>query len=139
MKIYQLLILGGVVAMSLLLSCQNGPLILADQGRSDYVIVVSSDATENERHAANEFSRLLALSSGVTLPVVLDTESDGRHEILIGASSHTDIDTTQLAEDGFTIRTEGRRLLVAKIKEHYTEFILSLINILDIVVFHPRY
>ena len=106
--------------MSLLLSCQNGPLILADQGRSDYVIVVSSDATESERHAANEFSRLLALSSGVTLPVVLDTESDGRHEILIGASSHTDIDTTQLAEDGFTIRTEGRRLSIVGGKDKGT-------------------
>ena len=120
MKIYQLLILGGVVAMSLLLSCQNGPLILADQGRSDYVIVVSSDATENERHAANEVSRLLALSSGVTLPVVLDTESGGRYEILIGASSHTDIDTTQLAEDGFTIRTEGRRLSIVGGKDKGT-------------------
>lgn len=80
------LIVGGVAVMSLLLSCQKGPLILADQGQSEYVIVVSPKATESEQHAAREFSRLLALSSGVTLPVVLDTEAGRRHEILIGAS-----------------------------------------------------
>ena len=120
MNIFQYLIIGGVAALSLLLSCQNGPLLLADQGRSDYVIVVSPDATESERHAASEFSRLLALSSKVTLPVVLDTESDGRHEILIGVSSHTDIDTTLLAEDGFTIRTVGRRLAIVGGKEKGT-------------------
>lgn len=98
--------------MSLLFSCQEGPLLLADQGQSDYVIVVSPEATESEQHAAREFSRLLTLSSGVTLPVVLDTESSRRHEIRIGASSRTDMDTTLLAEDGFTIRTEGARLAI---------------------------
>lgn len=112
MKLSQYFILGGVATMSLLFSCQEGPLLLADQGQSDYVIVVSPEATESEQHAAREFSRLLTLSSGVTLPVVLDTESSRRHEIRIGASSRTDMDTTLLAEDGFTIRTEGARLAI---------------------------
>lgn len=112
MKLSQYFILGGVAAMSLLFSCQEGPLLLADRGQSDYVIVVSPEATESEQHAAREFSRLLALSSGVTLPVVLDTESSRRHEIRIGASSRTDMDTTLLAEDGFTIRTEGAGLAI---------------------------
>ena len=56
------LLIGGVAAMSLLLSCENGPLVLADGGESEYVIVVSSQAMESEQHAAREFSRLLALS-----------------------------------------------------------------------------
>lgn len=112
MKLSQYFIMGGVATMSLLFSCQEGPLLLADQGQSDYVIVVSPEATESEQHAAREFSRLLTLSSGVTLPVVLDTESSRRHEIRIGASSRTDMDTTLLAEDGFTIRTEGARLAI---------------------------
>lgn len=112
MKLTRYLMIGGVATLLLLSSCQNGPLLLADQGQSDYVIVVSPEATASEQHAAREFSRLLALSSGVTLPVVLDTESGKRHEILIGASSRTDMDTTLLAEDGFTIRTEGRRLAI---------------------------
>lgn len=112
MKLSQYFILGGVATMSLLFSCQEGPLLLADQGQSDYVIVVSPEATESEQHAAREFSRLLALSSGVTLPVVLDTESSRRHEIRIGASLRTDLDTTLLAEDGFTIRTEGAGLAI---------------------------
>ncbi|MCM0720279.1 DUF4838 domain-containing protein [Parabacteroides sp. W1-Q-101] len=114
------LIVGGVAVMSLLLSCQKGPLILADQGQSEYVIVVSPKATESEQHAAHEFSRLLALSSGVTLPVVLDTEAGRRHEILIGASQRTDIDTATLGEDGFTIRTEGSRLAIVGGKDKGT-------------------
>ena len=106
--------------MSLLLSCENGPLVLADGGESDYVIVVSSQATESEQHAAREFSRLLALSSGVSLPVVQDTEAGWRHEILIGASKRTVIDTAELGEDGFTIRTEGRKLSIVGGKDKGT-------------------
>ncbi len=112
MKILQYLTIGGVTAMSLLLSCKSDPLILADQGQSDYVIVVSPKATGSEQHAAQEFSRLLALGSGVTLPVILDTESGGKYEIWIGASQRTDIDTAPLGEDGFTIRTKGSRLAI---------------------------
>lgn len=39
MKLSQYLIIGGVATLSLLFSCQDGPLLLADQGQSDYVIV----------------------------------------------------------------------------------------------------
>ena len=102
----------GALLLALLPSCQSPRLVLARQGTSDYVIVVSTQATPEERHAAGEFSRLLALSSGASVPVVGDTIPQRQHEIVIGPSSHTDIDTAPLGEDGFTIRTEGRRLAI---------------------------
>lgn len=112
MRFFQYMVVGGVVTTSLLLSCQDNSCVLVEQGESDYVIVVSPSATEIELHAAREFSRLLALSSGVTLPVMQDMKSERKHEILIGVSKRTDIDTTSLGEDGFTIRTKGPRLII---------------------------
>lgn len=120
MKLLHYLAAGGAVLCGLFTSCQDDPLLLADGGKGDYVIVVSAKATESERHAAREFKRLLALTSGVQLPVVGDTAAQSKHEILIGPSSRTDTDTKPLADDGFNIRTRGTRLSIVGGKDKGT-------------------
>ena len=102
----------GVAFLCLLSSCKKAQLTLTDGNASDYVIIVSPNASDNELYAANEFSRLLALGSGVTLPVVGDTLPAQPNEILIGASTRTDIDREPLNEDGFTICTRGPKLQI---------------------------
>ena len=103
----------GLAAMLLSSLGQASPLTLANRGQSDYVIVISRQAGQMEKYAAHEFSRLLALSCGVVLPVIVDEGTPHEHEILIGHTQRTEADASQLGEDGFTIRTEDSRLCIA--------------------------
>lgn len=43
---------------------------LAEEGRSDYTIVVSKNASLSEKHAAQELSNFLSQISGAQFPIV---------------------------------------------------------------------
>lgn len=93
-------------------SC-GGRLTLVSDARSEYVIVVPAEASEMERKAASEFQRLLALSSSVELPIVADTVPETGREVLIGRTSRPESAcATDLQQDGFSIRTDRRKLSI---------------------------
>lgn len=92
-------------------SCR--PLILAENGTSDYRIVYSARATAAEKNAASELARYLTEISGATLPVTHDGDAPHAKEILIGQTSRhplPEAELRSLGEDGFVIRTVGETL-----------------------------
>ena len=62
---------------------------LADNGRSEYKIVIPADAEPVEEYAAQEFQRYVLSSSNASLPIVTDAESPacGEKWISIGNTS----------------------------------------------------
>jgi len=96
----------------------NGKLVIADGNASDYRIVLSSEASPSEGHAANELQAFLKEISGAELPIVTDgTQLDSR-EIILGDNAHlrslsTKVDWDKLGKEGFTIQTVGENLVIA--------------------------
>jgi len=97
----------------------SGPLlVIIDGGSTSYRIVVSAQAPETDLRAAQELQSHLWKISGAVVPVVSDASPPGRDEILVGrsrryAQAGIDIPWDGLAEDGFVLRTVGRRLVIA--------------------------
>ncbi len=93
-------------------------LVLANQGQSEYRIVVPAEAIPSERYAADELQRYLERISGVKLPVVTDTTAATEHEIVLGNSTRLrlaslPLDFDKLGSEGFVLRTAGERLVIA--------------------------
>ncbi len=96
----------------------QGAITLAEKGKSEYRIVIPSDATPSERYAADELQRYLERMTGARFPMATDSEPATAREILIGDNSRLkklklDRDCTQLGPDGFILRTDGRKLIIA--------------------------
>lgn len=90
---------------------------LAENGRSDYKIVISQTASDTTKHAAEELRAYVEQISDSDIPIVTDDQPFSQREILIGNSSHLEhlkmsIDFRKLSNDGFTIRTEGEYLVI---------------------------
>ncbi|HEY5914335.1 MAG TPA: DUF4838 domain-containing protein [Verrucomicrobiae bacterium] len=91
---------------------------LADRGKSAYRIVIPADAIPSERYAAAELQRYLERITGARLPIGKDSEASSSREILLGDNAHlrklkSPIDYAALGTDGFVLRTEGNRLIIA--------------------------
>jgi hypothetical protein len=91
---------------------------LADKGKSNYRIVISANAIPSERYAAEEMQRYLEKISGAKLAIVTDAEKSVAREILLGDNAHlaklrTKIDFGKLGPDGFVLREDGNRLIIA--------------------------
>jgi hypothetical protein len=91
---------------------------IADKHTSRYTIVISADAIPSERYAAVELQRYLERVGGTKLPIVSDIEPVTSREILLGDNAHLrplrpKIDFTRLGSDGFVLRTDGNRLIIA--------------------------
>jgi len=92
-------------------------LVLADNGPSDYVIVIGADASPSEKHAAAELQKFLKEISGAELQIVTDDAPMRPHEIILGENKHlkqlnTTIDMKKLGKEGFTIRTVPPHLVI---------------------------
>ncbi|MBR4758435.1 MAG: DUF4838 domain-containing protein, partial [Bacteroidaceae bacterium] len=105
-----------IVAAGILLavkSCTANKLFR--NGKSDYQIVLPSDASESEKTAARELQEYIQEISGATLPVTNDEEA-GKHRIFVGFSPQVAALTGEQKPDandeGFTYRTVGRDLLI---------------------------
>lgn len=92
-------------------------LSLVENGRSEYTIVVGDRAPAPVRFAADELQRYLAEISGARLPIALD--SDGDRVICVGESRSLAADLERLradlgdrGEEGFLVRTAGKRLIL---------------------------
>lgn len=95
-------------------------IILADRGVSQYRIVIPSSPVPDENRAAEVFQDYLLQITGAALPVI-SADKNGKgipYEIILGQNERLDrlgieIDFNELGEDGFIIRTDSLRLIIA--------------------------
>lgn len=111
-----------MLAMMMLATVSQPPagqqLVLADDGRSDFVIVVGRGASPSEKHAAQELQQFFAQITGVRLPIRDDSGPVGPNEIILGDNAHlrklgVKVDFKALGNEGFTIRTVPPHLVIA--------------------------
>ncbi|HWI56655.1 MAG TPA: DUF4838 domain-containing protein, partial [Bacillota bacterium] len=107
-----------VLAATLVIPCARAALPLAAKGKSSYRIVISTNALPSERYAAEELQHYLGKISGAPLPIVTDAERSTSHEILLGDNAHLrklglKTDFSKPGADGFTLRTDHKRLIIA--------------------------
>jgi len=93
-------------------------MIIAENGKSDYRIVIGEDASPSEKHGASELQSFLKEISGAMIPIVTDKTPVSDHEIILGDNSHLSglkpgIDWDKLGNEGFTIRTIDNHLVIA--------------------------
>ena len=93
-------------------------LVIADGGRSDYTIVIASEASDSEKHGATELQMFLEQISGATLPIATDVETVNGPMILVGRSKklaelELKIDFEPLGDEGFAVQTAPPHLVLA--------------------------
>ncbi len=93
-------------------------LVLAENGKSDYQIVLADDASPSTRHGAEELQMFLEQISGAKLPIVSDRSPARPHEILVGDGAHLrtlgqNFELPSLGAEGYVLRTVGERLVIA--------------------------
>ncbi|MEW6027095.1 MAG: DUF4838 domain-containing protein [Planctomycetota bacterium] len=113
------------VFIFLILGCNTGQikpdkksLDIAKDGKSDYVIVIANNASQSEKYAADELHNFLKEISGADIPVVTDNQAIQKYEIILGSNNHLNklnakIDFARLGNEGFTIQTSGKHLIIA--------------------------
>ncbi|MFC2158123.1 DUF4838 domain-containing protein [Acidobacteriota bacterium] len=108
-----------LILIVFLLNCgQSGRLSIVREGRSEYSIILYEKAGDIERRAAKELQKYLAEISGCTLEIIRSEDpAETPHILLASAGSfsgvYPNIDREVLEEDGFTISTEGKNLVLA--------------------------
>lgn len=117
MRALPLIIAAGLVCWSFSTAAARG-LLMADNGRSAYRIVVGRAASPSEKHAAQELRTFLEQISGARLPVITDDEPVGAAEIILGDNAHlraigVEVDFGGLGDEGFVIRTAAPHLVIA--------------------------
>ena len=93
-------------------------IILAENETSNYRIVVPVAATVHELKAAQVLQDYLLQISGAALPIIPASQYKSRFEIILGQNERLDelktgINFNTLKEDGFIIRTDSMRLIIA--------------------------
>ena len=87
--------------------------LLAENGRTDYVIVISAAAPAAEVTAADTLADYLNQITGAVFPVVTDDTPPRDTELVVGRTNRASAETLGCAdmdEDGVRILTEGSRL-----------------------------
>lgn len=92
-------------------------LVITDQQRSDYRIIIPSDPAQGEEKASQELQHYLLEISGVSLPVIKDDEDVSDFEIIIGDSKRLEQFKVKPGfkedeNDGFLILTKNNRLFI---------------------------
>jgi hypothetical protein len=114
--IFQIIMVGA--SLSAAFASEPEKLTLVERGQSFYHIVVDSSTTENDLRAAQILQQYIAKVSGAQIPIENVAGTDSDDEIWIGSAEHPEkcpipVDWQKLEEDGFTIKSEGRRLVIA--------------------------
>ena len=96
-------------------AAKSGKLLLVENGKSQYRIVVSANADPTVSSAAELLQEYLKKISGAVVPIVKDSAGKQSKEILVGFSNRTDDSgltgiREKLDPDGFQIITEGKKL-----------------------------
>lgn len=96
--------------------CASGAgLVLAENGRSAYTIVIAPTASPSERHAAGELQNFLEQMSGARLPVAT---APADRMVLVGDSPalqalYLQIPFAELGAEEFVLKTAGPHLVIA--------------------------
>lgn len=93
-------------------------IVLAENGQSQYKIVVADNASPSTKHGAEELQKFLAEMTGATLPIISDQQPASPKEIILGDNAHLQklgipIDFPALGKEGFVIRSIGDSLVIA--------------------------
>ncbi|HUQ67095.1 MAG TPA: DUF4838 domain-containing protein [Flavitalea sp.] len=93
-------------------------IILADNQVSRYSIVLPSNATVYEQKAAQVLQNYVIQISGAVLPVIAANRHKSPYEIVLGQNERLDeigagVNYQSLKEDGFIIKTDSLRLIIA--------------------------
>lgn len=102
-----------------IVSCQKkNKITVVDNGKSEYQIVTGQEASVYEKLAVSEFQRAIKEISGVKINVVSDDSPASEFEILIGSNKRQEFlnistEVVSLDEDGFVIKTIGKKLLIS--------------------------
>jgi hypothetical protein len=83
---------------------------LVADGKSDYLIVLASDASPAQRRGADELQSYLEKISGAKLPVVVAPAPLPEKAIVVGAPVPEG--TANLGDEGYLLRTQGSRILI---------------------------
>ncbi len=102
----------------LLATSASADITIANHGKSKYRIVLPANAISSERYAAEELQHYLEKLSGAKLPIVTDAEESVSREIVLGnnarlAKLSRGVDFAALGPDGFALRVDGNRLIIA--------------------------
>ena len=105
-------VLLGMVSMAV-----GEELVIADQGKSDYSIIVAVDATMQDNYAAQMLKRYIREMSGADLPIVPDTAPVSENEIVVGFNRHSkkfgaDGTKDDFGPEEFRIRTIGSSVVI---------------------------
>ncbi len=100
---------------ALALSCFAANLKLVENGKSNYSIVIAPDASQSERHGAEELQKFLEEMSGARLAI---TAEPRRRMVLVGNSPALEklnlkIPFADLGPEGFALKTSGRHVVIA--------------------------
>jgi hypothetical protein len=93
-------------------------IVLAENQLSKYRILLPSAPSASERKAADILQQYFLEVSGAALPVVSAEEHRSKYEIVLGQNDRLDelavnIDFNSLGQDGFAIKTDSMRLIIA--------------------------
>jgi Domain of unknown function (DUF4838)/Glycosyl hydrolase family 67 N-terminus len=93
-------------------------ILIAENGKSDYRIVIPKAATAHEQKASQVLQDYLIQISGAALPIISSDKARSRFEILLGQNERLDeltvgINFSTLKEDGFLIKTDSARIIIA--------------------------
>ncbi len=95
---------------------EDSTMTIAQNGESRAVIVVAENATQAERHAADELRRFLGEVTGAKFEVV-QTADGGTNAVFVGPDAAglriPDFSTDGLGSDGILMRTVGNDLVLA--------------------------
>lgn len=88
-------------------------LYIADDKKTEYVIVYRKDHSQSEETAASELAKYLQLLSGAEFPIVTDDTPKSDKEIIIGYCDRPGCKPQKkLGDEGFNIKADGSRLLI---------------------------
>ena len=94
-------------------------IVLAQNGGSDYAVVLQDGAEPVLERMADEVVEYLERSTGARLPLMTDTEANGRDKVIaIGETSYflasnIALDEKELTMDGFRIVRKGNNVILA--------------------------
>jgi len=105
-----------LAAMVLGWTARAAELVLAKQGKTDYVIAQSAKAVPAEKHAAQDLSLYLKKITGATFPIVTESAAKGKNAIYVGATdfaARAGIKPDSLDKEEWIIRTSGKNLILS--------------------------
>ncbi|MHC4661065.1 MAG: DUF4838 domain-containing protein [Planctomycetota bacterium] len=97
----------------------NGALVIADNGKSEFKIIVPEEAPPSTKYAAEELRKFIAQITDVKLPVATENaDTGGGPKIILGKSSclealGIDLANSSFGDEGYMIRTAGKHLVIA--------------------------